>query len=106
MNRSLIGLNATLYATNQYGLGDLANHSLGTRSVGSAGIGFSSRPRGCLLAYALNLYPWDYACGEYFREGLDCQLLSLEGDAPQFSGRTCVMLILKASLSEIKRFIH
>lgn len=39
-------------------------------------------------------------------EGLDCQLLSLEGDAPQFSGREHVMLVPKASLSEIKRFIH
>lgn len=106
LKRSLIGLNATLYATNQYGLGDLANHSLGTRSVGSAGIGFSHVLEGRLLAYASNLYPWDYAAASILGEGLDCQLLSLEGDAPQFSGREHVMLVPKASLSEIKRFIH
>ncbi|HEM5988869.1 TPA: inositol monophosphatase family protein [Streptococcus suis] len=105
ISQTLLGLNAQLYAANKHGLADLANISLGTRSVGSAGIGFSHVLEGRLFAYASYLYPWDYAAASILGQGLDLSLLSLEAENPSFDKREHVILVAKQHLEEVKRYL-
>ncbi|HFI0120900.1 TPA: inositol monophosphatase family protein [Streptococcus suis] len=103
ISQTLLGLNAQLYAANKHGLADLANISLGTRSVGSAGIGFSHVLEGRLFAYASYLYPWDYAAASILGQGLGLSLLSLETENPSFDKREHVILVADQHLDEVKR---
>lgn len=105
LQQSLMGLNAQLYAANQHGLADLANQTLGTRSVGSAGIGFSHVLEGRLFAYASYLYPWDYAAASILGQGLGFSLLSLEATQPSFDKREHVVLVANQHLEEVKRYL-
>lgn len=105
LQQSLMGLNAQLYAANQHGLADLANQTLGTRSVGSAGIGFSHVLEGRLFAYASYLYPWDYAAASILGQGLGFSLLSLEANQPSFDKREHVILVANQHLEEVKRYL-
>ncbi|HFI0177258.1 TPA: inositol monophosphatase family protein [Streptococcus suis] len=105
ISQTLLGLNAQLYAANKHGLADLANISLGTRSVGSAGIGFSHVLEGRLFAYASYLYPWDYAAASILGQGLDLSLLSLEAANPSFDKREHVILVANQHLEEVKRYL-
>ncbi|HEM5997089.1 TPA: inositol monophosphatase family protein [Streptococcus suis] len=105
ISQTLLGLNAQLYAANNHGLADLANISLGTRSVGSAGIGFSHVLEGRLFAYASYLYPWDYAAASILGQGLDLSLLSLEAENPSFDKREHVILVANQHLEEVKRYL-
>ncbi|HFI0273591.1 TPA: inositol monophosphatase family protein [Streptococcus suis] len=102
---SLLGLNAKIYAENAYGLRDLAQQTLGTRSVGSAGIGFSQVLKGRLLAYASYIYPWDYAAAAILGQALGFSLLSLENDQPLYQGREYVLLVADANVEEVKRYL-
>ncbi|HFI0402913.1 TPA: inositol monophosphatase family protein [Streptococcus suis] len=105
ISQTLLGLNAQLYAANKHGLADLANISLGTRSVGSAGIGFSHVLEGRLFAYASYLYPWDYAAASILGQGLGLSLLSLEAENPSFDKREHVILVANQHLEEVKRYL-
>ncbi|HEP1844132.1 TPA: inositol monophosphatase family protein [Streptococcus suis] len=105
ISQTLLGLNAQLYAANKHGLADLANISLGTRSVGSAGIGFSHVLEGRLFAYASYLYPWDYAAASILGQGLGFSLLSLEANQPSFDKREHVILVANQHLEEVKRYL-
>ncbi|MDG4505368.1 inositol monophosphatase family protein [Streptococcus suis] len=105
LQQSLMGLNAQLYAANQYGLADLANQTLGTRSVGSAGIGFTHVLEGRLFAYSSYLYPWDYAAASILGQGLGFSLLSLEAEVPSFDKREHVVLVANQHLEEVKRYL-
>ncbi|HFI0159369.1 TPA: inositol monophosphatase family protein [Streptococcus suis] len=105
ISQTLLGLNAQLYAANKHGLADLANISLGTRSVGSAGIGFSHVLEGRLFAYASYLYPWDYAAASILGQGLGLSLLSLEAENPSFDKREHVILVADQHLEEVKRYL-
>lgn len=105
LKQSLTGLNAQLYATNKHGLADLAHQTLGTRSVGSAGIGFSHVLEGRLFAYASYLYPWDYAAASILGQGLGLSLLSLEAQNPSFDKREHVILVANQHLEEVKRYL-
>ncbi|HFI0457677.1 TPA: inositol monophosphatase family protein [Streptococcus suis] len=105
ISQTLLGLNAQLYAANKHGLADLANISLGTRSVGSAGIGFSHVLEGRLFAYASYLYPWDYAAASILGQGLGLSLLSLEAENPTFDKREHVILVANQHLEEVKRYL-
>lgn len=105
LQQSLMGLNAQLYAANQHGLADLANQTLGTRSVGSAGIGFSHVLEGRLFAYASYLYPWDFAAASILGQGLGFSLLSLEATQPSFDKREHVILVANQHLEEVKRYL-
>ncbi|HEM6190372.1 TPA: inositol monophosphatase family protein [Streptococcus suis] len=105
ISQTLLGLNAQLYAANQHGLADLANQTLGTRSVGSAGIGFSHVLEGRLFAYASYLYPWDYAAASILGQGLGFSLLSLEANQPSFDKREHVILVANQHLEEVKRYL-
>ncbi|HFI0236450.1 TPA: inositol monophosphatase family protein [Streptococcus suis] len=105
LKQSLMGLNAQLYAANKHGLADLANKTLGTRSVGSAGIGFTHVLEGRLFAYASYLYPWDYAAASILGQGLGLSLLSLEAEKPSFDKREHVILVANQHLEEVKRYL-
>ncbi|HFI0791921.1 TPA: inositol monophosphatase family protein [Streptococcus suis] len=105
ISQTLLGLNAQLYAANKHGLADLANISLGTRSVGSAGIGFSHVLEGRLFAYASYLHPWDYAAASILGQGLGLSLLSLEAENPSFDKREHVILVANQHLEEVKRYL-
>ncbi|HFI0449169.1 TPA: inositol monophosphatase family protein [Streptococcus suis] len=105
ISQTLLGLNAQLYAANKHGLADLANISLGTRSVGSAGIGFTHVLEGRLFAYSSYLYPWDYAAASILGQGLGLSLLSLEAENPSFDKREHVILVANQHLEEVKRYL-
>lgn len=105
LKQSLMGLNAQLYAANKHGLADLSNMTLGTRSVGSAGIGFTHVLEGRLFAYASYLYPWDYAAASILGQGLGFSLLSLEAEVPSFDKREHVVLVANQHLEEVKRYL-
>ncbi|MGZ7142615.1 inositol monophosphatase family protein, partial [Streptococcus pyogenes] len=87
LEQGLIGLNTGLYAKNVDGLANLANHTLGTRSFGSAGIGFARVLKGQLLAHASYLFPWDYAAACILGPSLGYQLMTMEGKEVSFQGR-------------------
>lgn len=101
LKESLIGLNTGLYAQNVDGLANLANHTLGTRSFGSAGIGFARVLKGQLLAQASYLYPWDYGAATILGESLGYHLITTDGGQPRFQGREMVILLPKAKEKEI-----
>lgn len=105
LKTSLLGLNATLYAANYGGLRDLADQTLGTRSVGSAGIGFSHVLSGRLLAYASYLYPWDYAAAWVLGQALGYCLQTLDGSRPSFDGREYVILLPINQCQEIQGYL-
>lgn len=106
LKEGLIGLNAGLYAQNVDGLADLADHTLGTRSIGSAGIGFSHVLTGRLLAQACYVYPWDYAAASILGEKLGYTLMTTKGEKPAFYGRECVMLAPTEKINEIIGYLQ
>ncbi|BDD38561.1 inositol monophosphatase family protein [Streptococcus ruminantium] len=105
LRQSLIGVNAQLYAANEHGVADLALQSLGTRSVGSAGIGFSHVFEGRLFAYASCLCLWDYAAASIIGHSLDLTMLSFEELDLSYGKREFVMLVSNAHLEEVKEYL-
>lgn len=106
LKEGLIGLNAGLYAQNYDGLAHFADQTLGTRSVGSAGISFAHVLTGRLLAQASYIYPWDYAAASILGEKLGYTLMTTKGDRPAFYGRECVMLVPTEKIKEIKGYLQ
>lgn len=105
LRQSLLGVNAQLYADNQHGLADLARETLGTRSVGSAGIGFSHVLEGRLFAYASYLYSWDYAAASIIGRSLGLVMMSLEAPYLSYDRRELVLFLAEEQLDEIKRYL-
>ncbi|MEI4321332.1 inositol monophosphatase family protein [Streptococcus suis] len=105
LRQSLIGINAQLYAANAHGVAELANQSLGTRSVGSAGIGFAHVLEGRLFAYASYLCPWDYAAASIIGSSLGLVMLSFDGPNLAYDKREFVMLVSESHLEEVKGYI-
>ncbi len=105
LKEGLIGLNTDLYAQNVDGLANLANHTLGTRSFGSAGIGFARVLKGQLLAQASYLYPWDYGGAVILGESLGYRLITTDGGQPSFQGREMVILLPQVKEKEIKTLL-
>lgn len=105
LHTGLIGLNAGLYAQNAYGLANLANQTLGTRSYGSAGIGFARVLKGQLLLHASYLYPWDYAAASILGKSLGYGLKNINGQEPSFTGREMVILFPLIKEKEIEAFL-
>ncbi|HEL1586535.1 TPA: inositol monophosphatase family protein [Streptococcus suis] len=105
LKRSLLGLNAGLFASNAFGLARLANHCLGTRSYGSAGISFAYVLEGRLVAHASYLYPWDYAVAAILGPKLGYELLSLENGKPRFEGREYVLFLPSLLKDEITGYL-
>lgn len=106
LQSGLIGLNAGLYAQNVHGLADLANQTLGTRSFGSAGIGFARVLKGQLLLHASYLYPWDYAAAAILGESLGYVMKTIKGESPTFIGREMVILLPVVKEKEIEAFLN
>lgn len=105
LNQGLIGLNTGLYSKNVDGLADLANQTLGTRSFGSAGIGFARVLKGQMLAHASYLYPWDYVAAQILGQPLGYELMTTDGQKPALNGREMVILLPKIKEKEIKSFL-
>lgn len=105
LKESLIGLNAGLYSQNVGGLADLADQTLGTRSIGSAGLAFSHVLTGRLLLVASYLYPWDYAAAAILGVGLGYQMLRLDGQSPSLAGREYVLFLPKEQIAEVMRYL-
>ncbi|MBF0786364.1 MULTISPECIES: inositol monophosphatase family protein [unclassified Streptococcus] len=106
LKEGLVGLNAGLYAQNYAGLADFADQTLGTRSIGSAGISFSHVLTGRLLAQASYIYPWDYAAASILGEKLGYTLMTTRGEKPAFYGREYVMLVPTEKIREIKGYLQ
>lgn len=106
LKEGLVGLNAGLYAQNYDGLADFADQTLGTRSIGSAGISFSHVLTGRLLAQACYIYPWDYAAASILGEKLGYTLMTTKGEKPAFYGREHVILAPTEKIREIKGYLQ
>ncbi|MGT2799289.1 inositol monophosphatase family protein [Streptococcus marmotae] len=106
LKESLIGLNAGLYAQNYAGLADMADHTLGTRSIGSAGISFAHVLTGRLLAQASYIYPWDYAAASILGEKLGYTMMTTSGKKPAFYGREYIIFAPTEKINEIKRYLR
>lgn len=105
LHQTLLGVNAQLYADNHHGLADLAQATLGTRSVGSAGIGFSHVLEGRLFAYASYIYPWDYAAASIIGQSLGLSMISLDEKELSYDKRESVILVSNHQLEEVKRYL-
>ncbi|AND79397.1 inositol monophosphatase family protein [Streptococcus pantholopis] len=104
-NRSLISANSSMFAENVHGIRDLARQTLGVRIYGGAGISMSQVMSGRLLAYFSFIQPWDYAAAFIMGEKLGYQLLTLDGQTPDFKNRQMIMFVPKQKLKAIKQFI-
>lgn len=106
LKESLIGLNAGLYASNEHGVANLADSTLGSRSGGSAGLSFSRVLKNQLLLAISYIYPWDYAAASILGDALGYQLTTLEGNPPSFQGRELVILFPKEKEEEIRGYLQ
>lgn len=93
LSESLIACNARLFASNSYHLADLAQETLGVRMYGAAGISMGHVLSGRLLAYFSNLYPWDYAAAGILGNSLGYEVLTLDGQQPDYTSRQLVMFV-------------
>ncbi|KXT78647.1 inositol monophosphatase family protein [Streptococcus sp. DD13] len=105
LKQSLLALNANLVASNYAGLRDLSQQCLGTRSYGSAGISMSYVLSGRMMAYVSYLYPWDYAAASILGENLGYEVVTLDGEKPNFKDRQVVMMIPIAKREDINRYL-
>jgi len=106
LNRTLLGTNANMFASNFKGIRDLAKQTLGVRVYGGAGINMAQVMSGHLLAYFSFIQPWDYAAPAIMGEKLGYVVLTLDGEKPDFTSRQKVMFVPKAKLSEIQSYLH
>lgn len=102
IERSLIASNAAMYAKDYCGLTRLVDKSLGVRVYGGAGLSMSKVLKGQIMAYFSVIYPWDYAAASIMGQRLGYELLTMTGEALDYSSRQAVMLVPKAKLTEIK----
>lgn len=106
MSQTLIGTNSGMFASNYYGIKDLAKATLGVRVIGSAGISAFRVLTGSLLAYFSYISPWDYAAAKIIGQALGYQVLTLDWSEPNFKDRECVMLIPEVKSLEFKKYIR
>ena len=105
LHQSLLGVNSYLYHTNNSGLLDLSQQTLGVRISGSAGISYGQLLEGKILAYFSNLQPWDYAAGSIIAEKLGYSTLTFSGEKPHFNNREKVFTAPIALLPEIQNYL-
>lgn len=102
LERSLIGCNAGMFASNDYNVRELIHHTLGVRVYGGAGICMTKVMNRQLLAYFSHIQPWDYAAASIMGEKLGYVLLTMDGKQPDFQSRQKIMFVPKAKLSLIQ----
>lgn len=95
--------NAGMYARNDYGLADLIDKSLGCRTYGSAGISMIRVMSGKAMAYFSYICPWDYAAASVIGQSLGYDILTLEGEKPDFQTRQKVMFVPRLAYDMIKQ---
>lgn len=95
--------NAAMYANNDHGLAVLIDKSLGCRTYGSAGISMARVLSGKAMAYFSYIYPWDYAAASVIGQSLGYDILTLEGDKPDFQTRQKVMFVPRLAYDIIKQ---
>lgn len=105
LSKSLMASNASMFAQNFQGLQNLIKHTLGVRVLGGAGISMMGVLEGRFLAYFSHLYPWDYLAPMILGKELGYQLLTLEGQEPDFEKRQFVMFVPTAYLEDIQSYL-
>lgn len=105
LHESLMGINTRIYSDNIAGLAQVADWSLGTRSMGSAGLSCVQVLLGELLLYVGNIYPWDYAAAGILGEKLGYSLMTTEGRTPSFDGREYVLFLPNNRLEEFRGYM-
>ncbi|MFV8115169.1 inositol monophosphatase family protein [Streptococcus pluranimalium] len=106
LKRSLVGVNAQMYLENTAHIRDFTNTALGVRIYGGAGISMAQVMSGKLFAYFSNIAPWDYAAAIIMGEALGYQLLTVNGEKPDFTTRQKVMFIPKLETGMIQEKVH
>lgn len=106
MKRCLVGVNGQMYLENTANIREFTNTALGIRIYGGAGISMAQVMSGKLVAYFSNIAPWDYAAAAIMGQKLGYQLLTLEGQEPDFKTRQKVMFIPKEELTRIQKLVH
>ncbi|MGT2743905.1 inositol monophosphatase family protein [Streptococcus phocae subsp. phocae] len=102
LERSLIGCNAGMFASNDYNVRELIHRTLGVRVYGGAGICMTKVMNQQLLAYFSHIQPWDYAAASIMGEKLGYVLFTMDGKQPDFQSRQKIMFVPKAKLSLIQ----
>ncbi|WEV44801.1 inositol monophosphatase family protein [Streptococcaceae bacterium ESL0687] len=105
LKHSLIGVNSTMYRTNDHGLYDYSRNTLGIRVFGSAGIEYVKLIEGKISGYFSNLSPWDYAAGTIILSAFDYVTEAMDGGLPAYDGREKVFTVSKDNLSLVRDFI-
>ncbi len=106
LNRSLIGSNSNMFASNYHGIRDLSHQTLGVRVYGGSGISMIQVMAGQLMAYFSYIQPWDYAAASIMGEKLGYTLLTFDWQKPDYMSRQKIMFVPKEKLNEIKKFIY
>lgn len=97
--------NSNMYRSNQAGLADLIDDSLGCRTYGSAGISMARILEGKATAYFSKVYPWDYAAAKIIGASLGYSLLTLSGAEPDLQTRQAVMFIPQVEQSLYQKYL-
>lgn len=105
LKSQLVISNASMYAANDRGIGDLVRQTLGNRTYGSAGISMARVLSGKAVAYFSYIYPWDYAAADIIGQALGYQLLTLEGREPDYQTRQKIMFVPKEELELVKAYV-
>ena len=105
LKRQLLGANGHMYAENFHGLADFADHLLGVRVLGSAGISMSRVLEGELIGYVSSISPWDYAAASIMGQRLGYITKTVTGEALDYQSRQPVMFIPLAESQVIEQLL-
>ncbi|GGE28119.1 inositol monophosphatase family protein [Streptococcus himalayensis] len=105
LQQSLISISAGFFQSESIDILPLVHQSLGTRLYGSAGISFAKVLSGRLLLYVSSIFPWDYAAASILAEKLGYQVLTIDGQIPDFQTRQDVMIAPIEKMGEITSYI-
>jgi len=83
----LVGMNSSMYRKNSYNAQVMAEHSMGVRMSGCAGLELIGLLRGERSAYVSSLAPWDYAAGKAMLEAFGMKVSNINGQPLKFDGR-------------------
>ncbi|WP_251314339.1 inositol monophosphatase family protein [Floricoccus penangensis] len=106
LKHSVIGVNSYMYRTNDHGLLDYSENTLGVRILGSAGIEYTKLIEGKISGYFSNLSPWDYAAGTIILSAFDYVTEAILGGNPKYDGREKVFTVEKSNIALVREFIN
>ncbi|MEW4353952.1 inositol monophosphatase family protein [Streptococcus pneumoniae] len=105
LQHSLVAISAGLFKSETVDILPLVHNSLGARLYGSAGISFARVLSGRLLLYVSSIYPWDYAAASILAPKLGYQVMTIDGEVPDFQTRQDIVIVPTEKWAEIAPYI-